>query len=327
MTLALGVFDVVLVVLLVWLAWGALNARELFAGVVLFICFGLVMALAWVRLAAPDVALAEAALGAGLTGALLLAALADSHPKEGNDAKDRETRGHGKSAAASIDPSARTLVAVGTSAVGTLLAWALFALDGRSDALANQVRDALALSGVKNPVTAVLLNFRSYDTLLELAVLLAALLGARAAGPCIAWTPPKPGRLLSGFVDIVLPIMLLVVAYLLWAGAHAPGGAFQAGAVLAGAIVLVLLARIDLMPAVSQHSGRLLITLGPFVFLSVALATVIAGGELLRYPENWAGELILLIESTATLSIGILLAALFAGGEFVAGPPGKRQST
>jgi uncharacterized MnhB-related membrane protein len=34
------------------------------------------MALAWVRLAAPDVALAEAAIGAGLTGALLMAALA-----------------------------------------------------------------------------------------------------------------------------------------------------------------------------------------------------------------------------------------------------------
>jgi len=34
------------------------------------------MALDWVRLAAPDVALAEAAIGAGLTGALLMAALA-----------------------------------------------------------------------------------------------------------------------------------------------------------------------------------------------------------------------------------------------------------
>ncbi len=34
------------------------------------------MALAWVSLDAPDVALAEAAIGAGLTGALLMAALA-----------------------------------------------------------------------------------------------------------------------------------------------------------------------------------------------------------------------------------------------------------
>jgi uncharacterized MnhB-related membrane protein len=39
---------------------------------VLFIIFGLLMSLAWARLAAPDIGLAEAAIGAGLTGALLL---------------------------------------------------------------------------------------------------------------------------------------------------------------------------------------------------------------------------------------------------------------
>jgi multisubunit Na+/H+ antiporter MnhB subunit len=43
--------------------------------VVLFIAFGLLLALAWVRLGAPDVALAEAAIGAGITGTLLLVGL------------------------------------------------------------------------------------------------------------------------------------------------------------------------------------------------------------------------------------------------------------
>lgn len=41
----------------------------------LFITFGLLMAISWVRLNAIDVAIAEVAIGAGLTGALLLAAL------------------------------------------------------------------------------------------------------------------------------------------------------------------------------------------------------------------------------------------------------------
>jgi uncharacterized MnhB-related membrane protein len=50
----------------------ALASRDLFRAVVMFIVFGLLMALAWVRLEAPDVALAEAAIGAGLTGVLLL---------------------------------------------------------------------------------------------------------------------------------------------------------------------------------------------------------------------------------------------------------------
>lgn len=69
-------FDVLLGAGLLWLAWRLLASPDLFKAIVLFISFGLLMALAWVRLDAPDVALAEAAIGAGLTGALLLAALA-----------------------------------------------------------------------------------------------------------------------------------------------------------------------------------------------------------------------------------------------------------
>ncbi|MEX2482715.1 MAG: hydrogenase subunit MbhD domain-containing protein [Gammaproteobacteria bacterium] len=68
-------FDVVLAAGLVWSAVSALLSRDLCRAVVLFIVFGLLMTLAWVRLAAPDIALAEAAIGAGLTGALLLDAL------------------------------------------------------------------------------------------------------------------------------------------------------------------------------------------------------------------------------------------------------------
>lgn len=67
-----GLFDAAVAALLLAIAWRALSVEDLFRAVVLFIAFGLVMALAWVRLEAPDVALAEAAIGAGLTGALLL---------------------------------------------------------------------------------------------------------------------------------------------------------------------------------------------------------------------------------------------------------------
>ena len=70
------VFDVLLAVALPLLTWRVLAARGLFTSVVLFIALGLLLALAYLRLAAPDVALAEAAIGAGVTGALLLDTLA-----------------------------------------------------------------------------------------------------------------------------------------------------------------------------------------------------------------------------------------------------------
>lgn len=69
-------FDTLLGVGLLWLAWSTLASPDLFRAIVLFVAFGLLMALAWARMDAPDVALAEAAIGAGLTGALLMAALA-----------------------------------------------------------------------------------------------------------------------------------------------------------------------------------------------------------------------------------------------------------
>lgn len=85
--------DGLLALLLLWLAWRALSSPELFRAVVLFIAFGLVLALVWARLYAVDVALAEMAIGAGVTGALLLAALVRLEPPIGRgrqDARDGE---------------------------------------------------------------------------------------------------------------------------------------------------------------------------------------------------------------------------------------------
>jgi len=66
------ILDLLLVIALLWSALRSLMTPDLFHAVVLFIVFGLLMALVWARLHAPDIALAEAAIGAGLTGALLL---------------------------------------------------------------------------------------------------------------------------------------------------------------------------------------------------------------------------------------------------------------
>jgi uncharacterized MnhB-related membrane protein len=67
-----------------------LACADLFKAIVLFIAFGLLMAIAWVRLAAPDVALAEAAIGAGLTGALMLSALARLQESASTDKRQQD---------------------------------------------------------------------------------------------------------------------------------------------------------------------------------------------------------------------------------------------
>jgi uncharacterized MnhB-related membrane protein len=96
MTSLLEVFDVLLAGTLIFLAWRSLTTPDLFQGVVLFIVFGLLMAVTWSRLQAPDVALAEAAIGAGVAGALFLNTLgrlrihAESHGEEKRKATNHE---------------------------------------------------------------------------------------------------------------------------------------------------------------------------------------------------------------------------------------------
>jgi energy-converting hydrogenase B subunit D len=93
MTILSWIFDLVLASTLLGLAWQVLATRDLFKAVVLFIAFGLLMALAWVRLEAPDIALAEAAIGTGLTGALLLDAVGHLEGGRRNGGRKRSGTG------------------------------------------------------------------------------------------------------------------------------------------------------------------------------------------------------------------------------------------
>jgi multisubunit Na+/H+ antiporter MnhB subunit len=198
------------------------------------------------------------------------------------------------------------------------LAWAVLELPVPPLNLAAQVRAALPESGVTQPITAVLLNFRSYDTLLEIAVLLIALISVWALrleapqteGPVAATTP-----LLTSLVRFLTPMMLLVAGYLLWAGSSRPGGAFQAGAVLGALGELLLLAA--LFRGVLRRTWPLrgLLTLGFGVFLGVGVLSFFVGGTLLEYPEGWAYPAILIIETLLTISIGLTLALLFLGAD------------
>lgn len=70
----LFVFDLLMLSTLLGLAIATLSSRDPRRAAILFIAFGLWLSLVWARLGAPDVALAEAAIGAGLGGALMLAA-------------------------------------------------------------------------------------------------------------------------------------------------------------------------------------------------------------------------------------------------------------
>jgi uncharacterized MnhB-related membrane protein len=67
-------FDALLMLSCLMLAWMSIFSASLFRCIVFFVCLGLLLTIAWGQMGALDVAIAEAAIGAGITGALLLAA-------------------------------------------------------------------------------------------------------------------------------------------------------------------------------------------------------------------------------------------------------------
>ncbi len=66
------IVDILLSFGILWLAYRMITSTNLFHVVVYFIVFGMILALIWTRLGAYDLALAEVALGSGITGAILL---------------------------------------------------------------------------------------------------------------------------------------------------------------------------------------------------------------------------------------------------------------
>jgi len=200
------------------------------------------------------------------------------------------------------------------------LGYAVLSLSSQAPGLSEWVTENLKNSGVSNPVTAVLLNFRGYDTLLEMGVLLLALLGVWSFGGVPEQRESSPGPVLDMLPRLLVPVLILISGYLLWVGAHAPGGAFQAGSVLGAAGVLLLLAGWRLSARLAGLPLRITLVTGLGMFVAVGMVLILLGGRLLEYPPPFAAALILLIEAAATLSIGITLAALFLGGRPEAGP-------
>lgn len=208
-------------------------------------------------------------------------------------------------------------IIVGLMALGLfiLIARGVLSIPETEAGLAPTVAANLAASGVKSPVTAVLLNFRGYDTLLEIAVLMLATIGVLSLRKETAgiWAPLAPAAdpVLSSMTRLLVPVMVLTSGYLLWAGEHAPGGAFQAGAVLGAAGVLLALSGYARPGWVTRIALRVAIAIGFIVFLVIALLPLVLGGTLLEYPAGAEKQLMIVIESWLTFSIGVILVSLF----------------
>lgn len=302
------VLDLALILVILALALWVMLARETFVAVTSFIAYGLLLTLAWVRLAAVDVAMTEAAIGAGLTGALLIGA-ASRLRKSGYTLRRAQ---------ASLP---RRILAMTVSvAVSAVLAACLLWLPEPAPTLVPEVAAAIPVTGVGNPITAVLLAFRAMDTLLEAIVLLFALIGVWSLAPDELWGArpdvphhPDPQDVLAYVARVLPPIGIVVAVYILWVGADHPGGKFQAATILAAMWLLLMMAGLVKAPPIGRRALRAWLVAGPLVFVAIGVYGALSAGAFLAYPEALAKPLIVVIEVALLPSLAITLALLLIG--------------
>ena len=309
-----AVVSLVVALLMLALAVWAVTVRGAFLAVAGFVCYGLLLSLVWVRLYGIDVALTEAAIGGGLTGALLIGAVARLRGTE--DATWSERSGAGTRAFA-------LLLSAGVSAA---LVLCVLVLPDPAPTLAPQVVQNMHATGVGNPITGVLLAFRALDTLLEAIVLVIALIGVWSLAPDRFWGgrpglrhQSDPDGILAWLARLLPPIGIIAGVYLLWAGADHPGGKFQSATILAAMWMLVQMAGLGDAPRIANRWLRAGIVVGPLVFIAVGLLGLWTAGVFLGYPEAWAKPMIVAVE-VALLPTLVLVLALLMNGAPARGP-------
>jgi len=313
-------FEVFLLTLLVITAVGVVRSENLFGATMLMGLFSLQIAAVFFILDAADVALTEAAVGAGVSTVLLLGALALTSDRERGGQRHR-------------------LAGLGmVAALAVLMVFSTFGNPRLGDPSAPvhqhvapwYLANTPELIDIPNVVTAVLASFRGYDTLGELFVIFTAGIGVlfilgdqplqRGLG---APSPDSQGlrhHLVPRVVGrLLMPFLVLFALYVQFHGDYGPGGGFQAGTLAAAGIILFALLEGE-AAALRVLPRRTLVAMavtGALLYTGVGLAGPLLGGNFLDYsvlgadPVHGQHHGILLIELGVGLTVSSVLLLVF----------------
>jgi len=318
-------FGVLLLTMLVVTAVAIVRTKNLFVAVMLLGIFSLLIAANFFILDAADVALTEAAVGAGISTVLFLGALALTSEFE------------------KVPTPHRWLsLAVVTGATLVVL---YATLDkpkfGDPGAPAHQhvapwyLEHTPEYIGIPNVVTAILGSFRGYDTLGEVFVVFTAGIGVLFLFS--ARRRPAGRRKTAGLQDLdiglrkdviprvvsrlLAPFILLFGLYVQFHGEYGPGGGFQAGALIAAAFILYALVEGEERTLQALPAGALVALMvgGAMLYGLVGLLGILMGSNFLDYsvlseqPVSGQQLGIILIEAGVGMAVtGVLLSIFHA---------------
>ena len=323
-------FGVFLLTLLVITGIAIVRTSNLFVAVMLSGIFSLLLATNFFLLDAADVALTEAAVGAGISTVLFLSALALTGEREMAVSANRLT--------------GLVIVIITTCTI----IYSTFDNPrlGDPDAPVQThvgpwyLEKTVEYIDIPNSVTAVLGSFRGYDTLGEVFVVLTAgigvlfILGKSAPAGYYRKAPAADADGLRHYLipkmvgRLLIPFILLFGFYVQFHGDYGPGGGFQAGALIAAGVILFALLEgekraLEVLPRWLLLG---LISGGALLYGFVGIISLFMGGNFLDYsvladdPIKGQHLGILLIEAGVGITVtGVLLTifhAFAARGKF-----------
>ncbi|TBU95497.1 monovalent cation/H+ antiporter subunit A [Stutzerimonas kirkiae] len=209
--------------------------RRRLVGLMMLSCVGLMVALAFARFSAPDLALTQLSVEV-VTIILLILTLffmPDYTPVESSSLR-----------------TARDLLLA--SGVGTLVALLVYAVLTRpyQSIAPFFLENSVSGGGGTNVVNVILVDFRGFDTLGEISVLAIAAVGIygllhglhlpfppRDAGGRL-WSTDSHPMILDNLSRMLLPLALMISVFIFLRGHNLPGGGFIAGLITAVALIL-----------------------------------------------------------------------------------------
>lgn len=238
-------FDILVLLMMVICAVAALVLGGLLSSAIVTGVYSFLTCLIWTHMMAVDVAFTEAAVGAAISTVIFLGSaqyidrwIKADRPKEQGIKQI-------------------TLVVTVICAVMMLTAanelpdWADPTSPASTYLSPVYIEQGYHETATPNVVTAVLADYRSYDTMFESVVVFAAALvvmlvlrrTAHEHHRALLLRPTREGRdtVLRGAAQSIIPVMQIFALYVLCHGHYSPGGGFQGGVIFGASFILLAL--------------------------------------------------------------------------------------
>ena len=303
--------------LLMITGFAIVRMRNLLAVAMLTSIYSLLSASLFVVLDAVDVALTEAAIGAGIFTILMLGTIGLTTERE-------KEPGH--------KPYLPLVVVLAT---GAALIYGTLDMPRYGDPTAPvhqhvapaYLQDTPGKIGIPNVVTSVLASYRGYDTLGEVTVIFTAavgvmsLLGYRTHRRNVQMPGAHKSVVLRVITKLFFPLILLFSLYVLFHGDFGPGGGFQAGVIFATGFILYAMAYGlgNIQRIIPYTLLRIMMAAGVLIYVGVGIEAMLLGGKFLEYsvlagdPVSGQHLGIMLIESGIGITVASVVLVIYYG--------------